>query len=169
MDNAKGFRNVRIGDVLKEYGYVNDEQISNALEYQKTHRGVRLGGALVELGYITEHQMLEALAARLALKIGDVGQAHVDIQAVQRIPVEMAEKYRMLGIHEDGDTLTVLTNDPLNFYGLEDVRQATGMSLQLMLCEGQALDNAIRYYYSEIKARKAASVANDSQQPEVRS
>ena len=167
MDNAKGFRNVRIGDVLKEYGYVNDEQISNALEYQKTHRGVRLGGALVELGYITEHQMLEALAARLALKIGDVGQAHVDIQAVQRIPVEMAEKYRMLGIHEDGDTLTVLTNDPLNFYGLEDVRQATGMSLQLMLCEGQALDNAIRYYYSEIKARKAASVANDSQQPEV--
>lgn len=136
MDNAKGFRNVRIGDVLKEYGYVNDEQISNALEYQKTHRGVRLGGALVELGYITEHQMLEALAARLALKIGDVGQAHVDIQAVQRIPVEMAEKYRMLGIHEDGDTLTVLTNDPLNFYGLEDVRQATGMSLQLMLCEG---------------------------------
>lgn len=167
MDNAKGFRNVRIGDVLKEYGYVNDEQINQALEYQKDHRGVRLGGALVELGFITENQMLEALAARLALRIGDVGEMHVDIRAVQKIPAEMAEKYKMLAVEANGDTLTVLTNDPLNFYGLEDVRQTTGMNLQLLLCGGKALDNAIRYYYSEIKARKAALTANDSQQPEV--
>lgn len=167
MDNAKGFRNVRIGDVLKEYGYVNDEQINKALEYQKSNRGVRLGGALVELGFITEHQMLEALATRLALKIGDVGEMQVDIRAVQKIPMEMAEKYKMLAVSEAGDTLTVLTNDPLNFYGLEDVRQATGMNLQILLCSGQALDNAIRYYYSEIKARKAALTANDSQQTQV--
>lgn len=167
MDNAKGFRNVRIGDVLKEYGYVNDEQINQALEYQKDHRGVRLGGALVELGFITENQMLEALATRLALKIGDVGEMQVDIRAVQKIPVEMAEKYKMLAVAEDGDTLTVLTNDPLNFYGLEDVRQATGMNLQILLCSGKALDNAIRYYYAEIKARKAALTANDSQQTPV--
>lgn len=167
MDNVKGFRNVRIGDVLKEYGYVNDEQINKALEYQKSNRGVRLGGALVELGFITENQMLEALATRLALKIGDVGEMHVDIRAVQKIPVEMAEKYKMLAVAEDGDTLTVLTNDPLNFYGLEDVRQATGMNLQILLCSGKALDNAIRYYYAEIKARKAALTANDSQQTPV--
>lgn len=167
MDDATEFRNVRIGDVLKEYGYVNDEQIGKALEYQKTHRGVRLGRALVDLGYITEHQMLEALSARLVLKIGNVGQMHVDIQAVQRVPMELAQKYGMLGVAEDGDSLTVLTNDPLNYYGLEDVRQTTGMNLQLMLCEKQALDNAIRYYYSEIRAKKAATVANDSQQPEV--
>lgn len=167
MDNVKGFRNVRIGDVLKEYGYVNDEQINKALEYQKSNRGVRLGGALVELGFITENQMLEALATRLALKIGDVGEMQVDIRAVQKIPVEMAEKYKMLAVAEDGDTLTVLTNDPLNFYGLEDVRQATGMNLQILLCSGKALDNAIRYYYAEIKARKAALTANDSQQTQV--
>lgn len=167
MDNVSSFKNVRIGDVLKEYGYVDDGQIGKALEYQKSHRGVRLGGALVELGYISERQMLEALAARLALKIGDVGQMPVDIAAVQRIPAEMAEKYRMLGVREDDDTLTVLTNDPLNFYGLEDVRQTTGMNIELLLCEGQALDNAIRYYYSEIKARRAALEANDSQQPAV--
>lgn len=167
MDNVKGFRNVRIGDVLKEYGYVNDEQINKALEYQKSNRGVRLGGALVELGFITENQMLEALATRLALKIGDVGEMQVDIRAVQKIPVEMAEKYKMLAVAEDGDTLTVLTNDPLNFYGLEDVRQATGMNLQILLCSGKALDNAIRYYYAEIKARKAALTANDSQQTPV--
>ncbi len=167
MNNVNSFRNVRIGDVLKEYGYVNDEQIGKALEYQKEHKGVRLGGALIELGFITEHQMLEALAARLDLKIGDISQMHIDMEAVQKIPVEMAQRYRMLGVQMNGDILVVLTSDPLNFYGLEDVRQTAGMNLELLLSEGQALDNAIRYYYAEVKARRAASVANDSQEQEV--
>ncbi len=167
MDNVNSFRNVRIGDVLKEHGYVNDEQIGKALAYQKEHKGVRLGGALIELGFITEHQMLEALAARLDLKIGDISQMHIDMEAVQKIPVEMAQRYRMMGVQIKEDTLVVLTNDPLNFYGLEDVRQTAGMNLELLLSEGQALDNAIRYYYAEVKARRAASVANDSQEQEV--
>lgn len=167
MDQMSGFRNIRIGDVLKEYGYVDDEQIGKALEYQKEHRGVRLGGALIELGFITEHQMIQALATRLGLKIGDIGQMSVDLHAVGRIPAEMAQKYKMLAVSMEDDTLTVLTNDPLNFYGQEDVRQTTGMNLNLMLCDGQALDNASRYYYSEVKARQAAVRANDSQKPET--
>lgn len=167
MDSAGGFRNVRIGDLLKEYGYVDDQQIARALNYQREHKGVRLGGAMVELGFITEHQMLEALAERLGLTIGDVSQMHVDVRAVRMIPIEMAQKYGMLGVDLEGDTLTVLTNDPLNFYGQEEVRQATGMNLRLLLCEQQPLENAVRYYYSEIKARQAASDANDSLTPQV--
>lgn len=165
MDNVNGYRNVRIGDVLKEYGYVTDDQVKKALDYQKEKKGVRLGGALIALGYITEHQMLEALATRLSLKIGDISQIPIDMEAVQKIPAEMAQKYRMLGVQIHGDTLTVLTNDPLNFYGLEDVRQTSGMNLELLLCERAPLDNAIRYHYAEVRARKAASLANDSQQP----
>ncbi|MDD3253177.1 MAG: ATPase, T2SS/T4P/T4SS family [Lachnospiraceae bacterium] len=167
MDSVNSFRNVRIGDVLKEYGYVTDEQIGKALDYQKEHKGMRLGGALIELGFITERQMLEALAARLDLKIGDVSQMHIDMEAVRLIPAEMSQRYRMLGVAVTGDTLTVLTNDPLNFYGLEDVRQTTGLNLEILLCEGRPLDNAIRYYYAEVKARRAASVANDSQRQEA--
>lgn len=167
MDGVNRFRNVRIGDVLKEYGYVNDTQVERALEYQKEHRGTRLGGALIALGYITEAQMLEALAARLNLKRGDISQMQIDVEAVQKIPMEMAQRYRMMGVKMNGDTLTVLTNDPLNFYGMEDVRQTAGMNLELLLCEGQVIDNAIRYYYAEVRARKAATAANDSQQQEV--
>ena len=48
MDN--NIRNVRIGDVLKEYGYVTEEQIDAALAYQKEHKGVRLGAALTDMG-----------------------------------------------------------------------------------------------------------------------
>ena len=41
-------KNIPIGEVLKEYGYINEEQLSQALSYQKENRGKRLGGILIE-------------------------------------------------------------------------------------------------------------------------
>ena len=94
MDN--NIRNVRIGDVLKEYGYVTEEQIDAALAYQKEHKGVRLGAALTDMGFISEEQLLEALSTLLQARIIDISTIEVDVEAVQKIPRQLAEKYDML-------------------------------------------------------------------------
>lgn len=155
-------QNIRIGDVLLEFGYVNESQISDAIAYQKEHSGVRLGGALIALGYITEHQMLEALGRRLNYEVLDVGAMNVDVKAVEMIPKVLAEKYSMLAYRMEEGTMYLLVNDPLNFYGIEDIRQVVGMDLHISLCEKSSLDNAILYYYSEVSARKAAKKAAES-------
>lgn len=54
-------RNIRIGEVLVEFGYVNDYQIAQAMEYKQANKGVRLGDALIQLGYITENKCLRLL------------------------------------------------------------------------------------------------------------
>ena len=167
MDNSNVYRNVRLGDVLKEYGYITEEQLQQALNYQKDHKGVRIGTALIEMGLITEPQMLKALAERLQLEVVDVSELHVEIEAVGKIPVDMAQRYKIMGVGVEDDVLTVLTNDPLNFYGMEDVRQVSGMNLEVLLCESQVLDNAIRYYYAEVTARKAVSKANESRKEDL--
>lgn len=167
MDNSNVYRNVRLGDVLKEYGYITEEQLRQALDYQKEHKGIRVGAALIEMGFITEPQMLEALAERLQLEMVDVSELHVKIEAVEKIPADMAQRYKIMGVNVQDDVLSVLTNDPLNFYGMEDIRQVTGMNLKVLLCEIQVLDNAIRYYYAEVTARKAASKANESRKEEL--
>ena len=167
MDNSNVYRNVRLGDVLKEYGYITEEQLQQALNYQKDHKGVRIGIALIEMGFITEPQMLKALAERLQLEVVDVSELHVEIEAVGKIPVDMAQRYKIMGVGVEDDVLTVLTNDPLNFYGMEDVRQVSGMNLEVLLCESQVLDNAIRYYYAEVTARKAVSKANESRKEDL--
>lgn len=158
---------MKIEDELKEYGYVTEEQLDQAMEYQKEHKGMRLSTALVELGAITERRMLEILASCMKLEMGCVDQMGVDLEAVQIIPMEVAQRYRILGTAVDGDILTVLTNDPLNYYGLEDVRQTTGMNLRILLCEGKELDQAIRCCYAEVRARQAASQVNDSPRPKM--
>ncbi len=160
-------KNVRIGDVLKEYGYVNDEQIEQALVYQKANKGVRLGEALIATEAITEKQMLEALAQRLGLQLVDISNQKVDIEAIEQIPQQLAQKYLMLAIAMEEGLLTVVVNDPLNFYAMEDIRQVTGMQLHVMLSERAPLENAIKYYYSEVSAKLAAKKANVSTQDDA--
>ena len=144
--DIKNSRNIRIGDVLKEFGYVTEEQIGEAIAYQKSHEGVRMGGALIELGYITEHQMLEALGQRLQYRLVNISDLTFDINAVEMIPRPLAEKYGILAYHYEDGVLFILTNDPVNFYGIEDVRQVAGTDLHIELCEKKPLDNAIHYY-----------------------
>ena len=165
--DIKNNRNIRIGDVLKEFGYVTDDQIGEAIAYQKSHDGVRMGGALIELGYITEYQMLEALGQRLQYKLINISDLSVDTNAVAMVPRALAEKYGILPYKLEDNVLYILTNDPLNFYGIEDVRQVAGTDLHIELCEKQPLDNAIHYYYSELSAKKAADKASKSSLAEV--
>lgn len=153
-------KNIPIGEVLKEYGYVTEEQLQSALAYQKEHKNVRMGAALMELGFVTEKQMLEALAQRLNLKTVEIANVTIDISAVSKIPRPLAVKYNILAVQMNAQALSLITNDPLDFYALEDVRQLTGMDLEIMLCEAEPLRKAVEYYYSEVNAREAAQSAN---------
>lgn len=155
-------KNLKIGDVLKEQGYLSEEELQKALELQKGKKGKRLGEVLIEQGYITENQMLQAMAAKMDCQVISVDGLSVDVEAVERIPRQLAEKYCVLAVAAVGNRLQVVINDPLNFYGLEDVRQITGMELAIFLSEKAPLEKAIHFYYAEISAREAADKANRS-------
>ena len=152
--------NLRIGEILTEKGYVTEGQIGQALAYQKEHRDMRVGQILMELGFVTEMQVLEALADRLHVDIVEVAQLSVDISAVSMVEKSLAEKNLILPIQEKNHTMTIVTNDPLNYFALEEVRQQTGCHLEILLSEEAPLRQAISYYYAEVSARKAAKQAN---------
>lgn len=154
-------KNLKIGDVLKEQGYLTDADLEKALEVQNNSSGKRLGEVLIEQGYITENQMLQAMAAKMDCQVVSLDNLSVDITAVGKIPKQVAERYCMLAIGNESGRLQVVVNDPLNFYGLEDVKQITGQELEIMLCEKASLEKSIRYYYAEISAKIAAIKANE--------
>ncbi len=152
--------NLRIGDILVEKGYVTPEQMNQALAWQKEHRDKRVGQILMELGFVTESQVLDALASRLHLNIVDVAQLSVDLQAVGKVSREVCEKNLILPVSLQGHNMEIVTNDPLNYFALEEVRQQTGCQLEISLSEEEPLRKAISYYFAEVSARKAATQAN---------
>ena len=152
--------NLRIGEILAERGYVDAWQMEQALAYQKEHRDKRVGQILIELKFVTEQQVLEALASRLELEIVDVASQQVDLEAVAMVDKELAEKNLFLPLSVKNRTMLLVTNDPLNYFALEEVRQQTGCYLQILLSEEKPLRQAISYYFAEVGARQAATKAN---------
>ncbi len=152
--------NLRIGEILAERGYVDAWQMEQALAYQKEHRDKRVGQILIELKFVTEQQVLEALASRLELEIVDVASQQVDLETVAMVDKELAEKNLFLPLSVKNRTMLLVTNDPLNYFALEEVRQQTGCYLQILLSEEKPLRQAISYYFAEVGARQAATKAN---------
>ncbi len=152
--------NLRIGEILTEKGYIDAGQMEKALAYQREHRDMRVGQILIELQFVTEKQVLEALASRLDLEIIDVASQHVELEAVAMVDKELAQKNLFLPLSVKNRTMTLVTNDPLNYFALEEVRQQTGCYLDIRLSEEKPLKQAISYYFAEVGAWQAASEAN---------
>ena len=152
-------RNIPIGEVLKQCGYITEEKIQQALVEQKKYKDKRLGQVLIEMGFVTENQVLEALAKRLDYKLVNIDTLNVSTKAVAKIPRMVAEKYTILPIDERDGKLIVVMNDPLNFYAVEDVRQISGMPLEIVITTKASIRNAINYYYSELEAIENAKQA----------
>jgi type IV pilus assembly protein PilB len=161
MDN-KAIKEIRLGDLMVSAGYITDEQLGEALALQKQDRSKRIGQILIEQGYVSERQMLSALADRLQTSLIDISTYPVDEDAVNSIPVQMAQHYLMLPVAVHDGVLTVALNDPLNLYALEDIRQTSGMNVNTLLAEAEPLKNAITYHYAAVKTRQAAANASES-------
>jgi type IV pilus assembly protein PilB len=147
-------RQIRIGDLLKEYGFLDDDQLNQALAYQKQNN-LRLGQAVIALGFVTENDVLLALSHKLGLPLVKMDTIHVDTIAVQKIPRAMAEKDCAIAIAEQGGILDVVMNDPIDLYAVEELQNAAQMPVNLMLGSEAEIRNAISHYYSEVDARQA--------------
>lgn len=72
----------------------------------------------------------------------------------------LAEKNLILPVHVKDHNMQIVTNDPLNYFALEEVRQQSGCQLEILLSEEAPLKQAISYYFAEVSARRAAKQAN---------
>lgn len=166
---AEQKKQIRIGELLVEYGYINDEQVTKALAFQKQNN-IRLGQAVIELGFVTEKEVLEALSHKLGIPTIRLEDRPIDIDAVGKIPRGLAEKNIAIGVGFTDDRLDLVINDPLNFYGIEEIQQVAQMQTNLLIGEKDDILANIGHYYAEVDATAAVKDANSNLQellPEI--
>ena len=66
--------NLRIGEVLMERNYITQEQMEQALAYQKEHREKRVGQILIELSQLK--LLFERLKGAFGIPVGQPPAAH---------------------------------------------------------------------------------------------
>ena len=153
-------KNVRIGQLLVDDGYITQEQVESALAEQKKLPGKRLGEVLVDLGYVTETQLLEALQRQMHVDIIDLEAYPVSIEAVRLIPEAFAQKHNVLPVRVDGGALTVATNDPLDFRLFEEMELLSQHQVLPVLAYKQAIAQAIVKYYAQYSVDAALEDVN---------
>lgn len=142
-------RNQRIGDYLVEQGLITPEQLSKVLEAQKESNGSkRFGSVVVELGFMSETNFAKALAGKERVQYVDLDNIEINTEAVQKIPEALAKKHTVIAINVQGKRLTVATDDPTNFFILEDIKASTGMDTVPVLATKSAINKAIGKCYS---------------------
>ena len=155
-------KNIRIGDVLVGDGLITNDQLMAALKIQKKDPAKRIGTILVEHHYVSEEQLLGALGKHLDLRVVDLDRIDISMEAAEKIPKAIALQYNLvpIAITNQGKTLRIASNDPLDFYAIEDVKLITSMDVETVLATKAALNKTIDFVYSDVAAKKAATDAN---------
>lgn len=150
-------KNVPIGQILLENGYITKQHLEEALVKQK-ETGKKLGDMLLELGFVSETQLAQALSQRLKVPFIDLTTTKIESEAVKKIPEAIAKKNTVIAFKINNGRLYVATNDPVNFYIFEELKIQTGMEIHAMLATKSSIIDAIGKVYT---ASNVSNVMND--------
>lgn len=142
-------KNLKLGEILIEAGYITEEQLSEALAYQKSSETKKmLGDALIELGFITEEDKMQALSRRLNIQIVYGEQLKSSIEAIALVPKELAERLMLIPLKVEQDSILVATDNPLNYYGFDELEAETGKRVAALLAAKTDIQEAIERNYA---------------------
>lgn len=147
----------RLGELLLKENLITEEQLKQALEYQKTN-GLRLGSALIKLGFVSEEDIAMTLSKQLGYPSINISKFDVEPEVLKLIPADLARKYTVLPLHRTGHILTVAMADPTNLTAIEDIRFKTELNVQPVVAPETPLKMAIERYYgtsTDIEVAKA--------------
>lgn len=134
------------GQLLKDKGFVTDNQIQEALSIQKQKGGL-IGDILVSLHYVSNEQIMLALSEYLGLEIVSIEDIDIPSEIINMIPPAIAQLYRILPINIKDDILTIVQADALNFETLDDLRLILKHQIKPVLCHKDIVLRAVEKYY----------------------
>jgi len=143
-------KNLKLGEILKQAGIIDDFQLNSALSYQR-HWGGRFGESLIKLGYLTEDKLQNFLARQFDLPQIELFGRKIPEDVLAYIPVQKAREFHVLPVErrEISGTmhLVVAMTDPTNLMVTDSLQFMTGCRIKPALAADDAITSAIEKYY----------------------
>lgn len=144
-----------IGEVLTNLYGLKQEDINKALELQKKLGGY-IGQILIQTGSITETQLINALSEQLKIPVYNKDEQKVNSEDVLtflngRIDLDFVVRNNFVPAEIDHkkNTITFITNDPLNNSVVNYLVKATGYNILTLLTTEQTVKELSRLYLGE--------------------
>lgn len=131
------------------FGMVSSRDLNLALDLQR-RRGGRVGELLLEQGVITEEMLVWCLANQLNLPCVaslELRPEFVDREALRLLTPTQAWDLHLFPLLVAERELSVVTDDPLDRAGLEEVERQTGLQLNVAVAPPSLIRQALELYY----------------------
>jgi type IV pilus assembly protein PilB len=136
----------KLGDVLLDGGLITPDQLQRAVSEQKQGGGM-LAPTLVKLGFMAESELLDFLSKQYGVPAVDPGKLDVDQEVIDLIPSNIVQKYKIVPISLDGQTLTIAMVDPSNLFAVDDIRFLTRKNIRVTVATETAIKQAMDRFY----------------------
>ena len=141
-------QDLQLGEILIRNEFAHPDQINEALELQKI-RPKRLGELLLDLGYVDEEQILTALGEQFNIPfVGELGD-DVEAALTTKVPISFIREYHMVPYKRNGTGFLVAVNDPVNLLPLDDLRLLLGGPVSPVLCRKGDVQKIIDGYFEQ--------------------
>ncbi|HXY69066.1 MAG TPA: ATPase, T2SS/T4P/T4SS family, partial [Gemmatimonadales bacterium] len=139
----------RLGDLLIREGLITKDQLSKALQEQKSN-GQRLGYNLVKMGFIQETEITKMLARQFRMPAVDLARFEADPKIIKMVPADVALKHLVLPLKREGRTLTVAMADPTNLSVIDDLKFITRYDIFPVIAGEYTLRTALEKNYEQV-------------------
>lgn len=140
-------RSKKIGELLIESGLITDAQLKQALAEVKSGPGGRLGSILLKKGFASEIDIAQTLAYQLNIPFVDTALETVDPESIKLVSEQLAKKYLLLPLYQEGKVMRVAMTDPLDLNAIDDIRFSTGLDIQPCAATFSDVTAAINTFY----------------------
>jgi type II secretory ATPase GspE/PulE/Tfp pilus assembly ATPase PilB-like protein len=150
-------KGTRLGEVLIEAGLASAADIEFALTEQRRRGGKRIGQILVEMKLVSEVDISATLAKKFQLPFVDLDACTIDLSAVEELPADLIQRYRVLPVDSQPKTLTVAMGDPLAIDAIDAVRQVVQKQIVEVVATPSQLERYIPTYLDQLEQKRTAT------------
>ncbi|MDH5581320.1 MAG: type II secretion system ATPase GspE [Bdellovibrionales bacterium] len=139
----------KIGQLLLKHTSLTNEQLSEALDLQKSS-GMLLGQILLKKNYIHPHDIVKVLCYQIDIPYYDeIHIDEIDPTLIIDIPINYAKHHQVLPILETDDYITVILTDPFNFDTLNDLQEIFKKEIKIQVSPPMKVEESINRIYEK--------------------
>jgi len=125
---------LRFGEILLRQKKIKAEELESALIAQR-HSSSRIGEFLLQRNLITEDDLLRALSAQLGIEYSSDLLIRSRVVLSSSLSRSFIKKYNVVVLSENGSTVEIAINDPLQIEVIENIKTRTKKDVKLVLAK----------------------------------
>ena len=124
-------------ELLTQAGYLNED----ILQYARSQKSPTqdLVDFLIQANYLTEDVIAQVAASNSLLPVVDLGSMHIPQEVRELITPELARRFRAIPISDDGFSINIAIDDPLNLETMDSLPQLMGRDVIFSVATRSAL------------------------------